>query len=128
MREERGGGGGGRGGEGGEGRGGEGRGGEGRGGEGRGGEGRDDYSIDLYHYDVMVVKGGTKWRKWCLLLCFHVNFKHESIKTCMFPCKFSIQCLLLPPITSQWSRVNRIFIVDYASSRTLLRGKGNVLK
>ena len=23
-----------------------------------------------------------------MFLCFHVNFKHESTKACMFPCKF----------------------------------------
>ena len=82
-------------------RGGEGRGGEGRGGEGRGGEERDDYSIDIYHYDVMVVKGGTKWRKCmkaCLLLCFHVNFKHERIKHACFHVNFPFSAYFYPPL------------------------------
>ena len=26
----------------------------------------------------------------CMFLCFHVNFKHESTKTCMLPCNFYI--------------------------------------
>ena len=30
-----------------------------------------------------------KHMKACLFLCFHVKFKHESTKTCNFPCKFS---------------------------------------
>ena len=24
--------------------------------------------------------------KTCMFLCFHINIKHESTKTCMFPC------------------------------------------
>ena len=35
--------------------------------------------------------------KMCMFLCFHVNFKHESTRTCMFPCKFSN--ILVPPFT-----------------------------
>ena len=26
--------------------------------------------------------------KTCMFLCFCVNLKHESTKTCMFPCNF----------------------------------------
>ena len=38
--------------------------------------------------------------KTCMFLCFHVNVKHESTKTCMFPCNFSVyyNILLLPPL------------------------------
>ena len=39
--------------------------------------------------------------KTCMFLCFHVDFKHESTKTCMFPCNLSINVyvvpILLPP-------------------------------
>ena len=29
-----------------------------------------------------------KVHKKCMFLCFHVNIKHESTRTCMFPCNF----------------------------------------
>ena len=32
------------------------------------------------------------------VLCFHVNFKHESAKTCMFPCTFSFNAYFYPPL------------------------------
>ena len=27
-----------------------------------------------------------RYMRTCMFLCFHVKFKHESTKTCMFPC------------------------------------------
>ena len=35
-----------------------------------------------------------------MFLCFHVKFKHESTRTCMFSCKFCAYFYLY--ITSQW--------------------------
>ena len=49
-------------------------------------------------YDVImgVIKEALKlmekihmYMKTCMFCCFHVNFKHENTKTCMFPCKFA---------------------------------------
>ena len=31
-----------------------------------------------------------------IFLSFHVNFKHESTKTCMFPCKFLFSAYFYP--------------------------------
>ena len=31
-----------------------------------------------------------------MFLCFHVNFKHESTKTCMIPCKFPFSAYFSP--------------------------------
>ena len=50
----------------------------------------------LYHYDVMgcIRILGSNDMKMCMFLCFH-DMKAFSTKTCMFPCKFSINCLPL---------------------------------
>ena len=51
------------------------------------------YTKPFIRYYVMGVKVSSKWRKYMetrMFLCLHVKNVHESTKTCVFPCIFSI--------------------------------------